>query len=309
MKQRIKSIIKKMIPNRKKELNQSEKFKSGHYYSVIPSLDEIKKREKEIFSKDDILPGIELNHTRQIQLLEKFSFLSSEKKFSNQDSIRFNIENDSFSHDDAPILHYMLRYLKPKRVIEIGSGNSSAVMLDTSDLFLEHLNIDFTFIDLNLGSLRTKLQEQDYKNVKLIEAPIQSVDLAIFKDLQENDLLFIDSSHVSKIGSDLNTIIFKILPLINSGVHIHFHDIRFPFDYQKELVYNKVFWNEAYILRSFLMYNNQFEITFWLNYLLNSGKVMKDQFDFLPLDQWDRRFNNSQGDFSGAGGSLYLKKL
>ena len=306
MKNKIKRIISKFKSYNDKGRNEA--FESGHYYSVIPSLKEIKTRENQIFSKKDDLIGIDINHDNQIQLLEKFKSLSIEKKFSNYTTVRYNFENDSFSHDDAPILHYMLRYLKPKRIIEIGSGHSSAVMMDTYDLFIEKQTIDFTFIDINLDRLKRNLLDKDYKNVTLIEKPIQSIELSLFKDLKAGDLLFVDSSHVSKIGSDLNTIMFKILPILNSGVNIHFHDIRYPFDYSKELVYNKVFWNEAYLLRSFLMFNDHYEITFWLNYLLNSPAIEKSQFDFLPLNNWDRRFNKSTGDYSGAGGSIYLKR-
>ena len=102
---------------------------------------------------------------------------------------------------------------------------------------------------------------------------------------------------------------FEILPILKPGVYIHFHDIRYPFEYSKQLINSKVFWNEAYLLRSFLMFNNSFKIEFWLNCLLNFEKnADMKKFEFLPLSGWDRLFNNSLGDFRGAGGSIYLKK-
>lgn len=306
----IKKVVKKVVSifSSNRDKIRDEAFEPGHYYSVIPSLAEVKAKENELFSKKDDLEGISLNHDQQVSLLEEFKLMSEEKEFSSNTVIRYNFDNPSFSFDDAPVLHYMLRYIRPKKVIEIGSGHSSALMLDTFDLFIENQTVDFTFIDINLDRLKRNLLDKDYANVKLIEKPVQTVENDVFKSLNSGDLLFIDSSHVSKIGSDLNTIIFKILPLLKSGVYIHFHDVRFPFEYSKELVYNKVFWNEAYLLRSFLMYNERFEITFWLNYLLNSGKMNDEQFNFLPLDKWDEKFNNSQGNFSGAGGSIYIRK-
>ncbi len=152
--------------------------------------------------------------------------------------------------------------------------------------------------------------ENDEMKINMLEMPIQDVDLTIFEKLEANDLLFIDSSHVSKIGSDLHTIMFEILPILKNGVYIHFHDIRFPFEYSRELINSKVFWNEAYLLRSFLMFNNSFQIEFWLNCLLNfENNTNQSKFDFLPLNEWDRLFNNSKGDIKGAGGSIYLKKV
>jgi hypothetical protein len=305
-------ILKNIVPDfLKKWIKrfQNEAFVSGHYYSVIPSLKHIKKNENSIYRINDSIDAISLNQSTQLQLLSKFETLAKAQSFNFKDtSRRFNIDNNSFSYDDAPILHYMLRHIKPRRVIEIGSGNSSAVMLDTQDIFFKNNPIEFTFIDIDLDNLRTVLLKQDSEAVQLIEKPIQSVDLAIFDCLEKNDLFFVDSSHVSKIGSDLHTILFEILPRLKSGVYIHFHDIRFPFQYQKALTYQKIFWNEAYLLRAFLMYNNDFEIIFWLNYLVNSKLRDKKKLDFLPLKLWDAKFNNNQNDFSGAGGSIYLQK-
>lgn len=304
--------IKKLIPNFVKTFIksfQSEAFFSGHYYSAVPSLKEIKANENAIYNIKDELDSIHLNHSKQLEVLTHLEALATKKTFDyDADSIRFNIENDSFSYDDAPVLHYMLRHIKPKRIIEVGSGHSSAVMLDTKDFYINDYDIELTFIDIDLDNLKAVLIDNDYKNIKLIEQPIQTVDLSIFDHLEANDLFFVDSSHVSKIGSDLHTILFKILPRLKSGVYIHFHDIRYPFQYKKDLTYKKVFWNEAYLLRAFLMYNNDFEIVFWLNYLTNSDNLAKEKLSFLPLKLWDEKFNEHREDFSGAGGSIYLKK-
>lgn len=288
---------------------ENESFPGGHYYSVIPSLADVNTRADKIFNLNDPLDGIDLNRQGQVDTLLEFQKMSAEAPSFLDNQIRFIFDNNSFSYDDAPVLNYMLRKIKPARIIEIGCGYSSAVMLDTNDLYLDGAIVDFTFIDIDFSNLNNKLTEKDKGRVKLIEKPIQDIDLSIFATLQENDLLFVDSSHVSKVGSDLNTIIFKILPLLNPGVYIHFHDIRYPFEYPQDLINNKVFWNEAYLLRAFLMFNENFKMTFWLNYLLNDGVTNKSDFDFLPLSSWDKKFNNSRGEVSGAGGSLYLRKV
>jgi len=94
----------------------------------------------------------------------------------------------------------------------------------------------------------------------MLPSRLQDVDASEFEALRANDILFIDSTHVSKINSDVNRIFFEILPRLSPGVHIHFHDISYPFEYPKEWVYEGRAWNEAYMLRTFLQYNTAFRI-------------------------------------------------
>lgn len=293
----------------KKNINP-EYFESGHYYSVIPSVQDIEKRfYNDKYNLND-LRGIDINCNRQLELLNEYKLLSESSPFySDIKKDRFFIDNDTFSYDDAPILHYFMRSIKPKRIIEVGSGKSSALMLDTNDSYFNN-SIEFIFIDIDTKNLKSILKDKDYKNVQIIESPVQEVDIEIFSKLDENDLLFIDSSHVSKLGSDLHSIIFNILPSLNSGVFIHFHDIRFPFDYSEGLARRSVFWNEAYILRAFLQFNSQFKVHFWLNYLLNCELIKENGVtEFLPLKEWADRFNGGVQNYSDAGGSIYLRKV
>ncbi|CAN5284679.1 class I SAM-dependent methyltransferase [soil metagenome] len=289
---------------------EPEKYESGHFYSVIPSKEYIRSKRDIIFSKKDELQGIDINKEEQVQVLKNFLSLAEEVPFyAEAKKIRFNVNNVTFTYDDAPILHYFMRTIKPKRIIEIGSGNSSAVMLDTDELYLEK-SVKFTFIDIDCSNLKKNLKPEDYKNVTIIEKPVQEIDSELFKELEPNDLLFIDSSHVIKMGSDLHTIFFKFLPLLKPGVFIHFHDIRFPFEYSEELIDKKVFWNEAYLLRAFLQYNKDFKIYFWLNYLVNLNDKELDQYlNKLPLKDVLKVFNFGGDDISGAGGSIYITKV
>jgi predicted O-methyltransferase YrrM len=287
----------------------SERFCPGHFYSVIPCLSDVTQRAETIFSKTAPVPCVDLNTEEQIQVLTDFAAMEEKPPFyAQQRTKRFNIDNGGFSYDDAPVLHYMIRRLRPKRIIEIGSGDSSACMLDTSDNYLGG-SVDFTFIDVDCGNLRKNLLEDDLRKVRILEQPVQDVDRSLFTTLQANDLLFVDSSHVMKPGSDVSTILFELLPALSPGVCIHFHDVRYPFQYTQDMVMGGVFWNEAYLLRAFLMNNAAYAITFWLNSLVNQNTpAVKDLLRFLPLSEWDRRFNGSRNDFSAAGGSIYLTK-
>jgi hypothetical protein len=300
---RIKRLLDRLpyVRTLKSELGQYRTpFPPGHFYSPIPSASEIRARRDSIFSREDGLLGVNPNDSTQFAMLEQFSQLQEDVPFYDTTRRkRYSIENDTFSYDDGPILHFMLRFLRPQQVIEIGSGNSSACMLDTNDLYLDS-RTRFTFVDPHSDNLRHVLLPGDYDQVTIIERPVQDVDLTVFTKLQPNDILFVDSSHVMKIGSDLHTIMFEILPRLRRGVSIHFHDVRYPFQYFEPFLERGYYWNEAYILRAFLQYNTAFEITFWLNYLINvHGERVQGYLSFLPRDV-------AQDTYSG--GSIWLVK-
>jgi hypothetical protein len=154
----------------------------------------------------------------------------------------------------------ILRHFKPKRIIEVGSGFSSAVIIDTNEIFFDG-EIQVRFIEpfpdrLNWFLSGTRKPEHYF----LHEKKVQQVPDSEFLALEENDLLLIDSSHVSKLGSDVNHLFFNILPKIKKGVIVHIHDICYPFEYPEPWVKEKRFWNEAYLLRSFLTFNDHYEI-------------------------------------------------
>jgi len=158
----------------------------------------------------------------------------------------------------------MLIVYKPRRVIEIGGGFSSAVMLDTAD---EHgLQTRFTVVDPFPNTLRALILPRDENNVEIIEKPVQDVDLALFSTLSEDDILFIDSTHVLKTQSDVCREFFGIMPILKRDVLIHLHDIFYPFEYPRSWIFDARYsWNELYGLRLFLMYNKRFECIFFNN--------------------------------------------
>ncbi|NIR96429.1 MAG: class I SAM-dependent methyltransferase, partial [Gammaproteobacteria bacterium] len=181
---------------------------------------------------------------------------------------RYYIDNGFFRHGSAFSLYAMLRQFQPKRVIEIGSGFTSALMLDTNDRFLDG-KIEFVFIEPNPARLTSLLREDDWKRCRIIEDIVQNVPVSTFDTLGPGDMLFVDSSHVSKVGSDVNHIFFEILPTLRSGVIIHIHDIYWPFEYPEQWIAEGISWNEAYLLRAFLQYNNKFEILQFNDYLVH----------------------------------------
>jgi predicted O-methyltransferase YrrM len=241
----------------------------GHFYSPIPDLEQVRQQEDIIFGRvPRSIAGIDLNEQEQLSLLREFKGYYDELPFKSEKSadLRYYFENPSYSYSDGIFLYCMLRHAKPSRIIEIGSGHSTCLMLDTSEQFLgEATKIACIepFPDLLLSLIRPG----DGDRITLIAKKVQDVELSVFEALNANDILFIDSTHVSKIHSDVNRIFFDVLPRLNSGVYIHFHDVFYPFEYPKEWIYEGRVWNESYMLRSFLEFNSSFEIIFFNTFM------------------------------------------
>jgi predicted O-methyltransferase YrrM len=162
----------------------------------------------------------------------------------------------------------MLRLERPQRVVEVGSGYSSALMLDVAERFLPHAPV-FTFIDPYAERLRGLLHRGDQSKVEVLEQPAQAAPRELFESLNPGDVLFVDSSHVAKMASDVNYLVFEVLPALRPGVLCHFHDVLYPFEYPADwaLRWKGFAWNEAYLLRAFLSFNREFEIVAFNSYL------------------------------------------
>ncbi len=270
-------------------------FPPGHYYSPLIDIKEVKALEKLIFQYDKKeVKGINLNESEQLVLIKQFASFYKEIPFPNtkQDNYRYYFDNDVFSYTDAIMLYSFIRFFKPKRIIEVGSGFSSAVMLDTSSYFFEN-SMDLTFIEPFPERLYMLISKKDKSRSRILETKVQYTNLDLFKTLGKNDILFIDGSHVSKTGSDFNFLLFEVLPLLNKGVIIHFHDIFYPFEYPKAWVYEGRNWNEAYSLRAFLSYNTDFEILMFNDFM---HKFHRESFSTMS------------DCYKNTGGSIWIVK-
>ncbi len=244
----------------------------GHYYSPIPDYKEVLSKSQASFDSDAMeRSGIDLKEDAQLELVDVFSKYYSDVPFSYRPggNTRYYYANAWFSSADAIALYSILRHYRPKSVVEIGSGFSSAAMLDINDMFLDK-KTHFTFIEPRPQRLFDLFNQEDRNKYVVLQKRVQDVSLGVFRALSANDILFVDSSHVVKIGSDVAHIFFAILPVLRPGVIVHFHDIFWPFDYPKEwllaLPYSRV-WNEAYFLRAFLQFNAEFEIMYFNSFL------------------------------------------
>ena len=267
----------------------------GHFYSPLPSRTEI----ADAFARGGFgppFPGIDLNEEGQRARLERFAAFYREQPFPERATggWRFHLDNPSYGHFDAIMLYCMLREAQPRRVIEVGSGFSSAAMLDLNERVFGGA-VQFTFIDPDMKRLRPLLRAEDEQRATLVEQRVQDVPVSIFATLRENDVLFIDSSHVSKIGSDVNRLYFDVLPSLAPGVLIHIHDVAGNLEYPKEWYEEGRAWNEQYLLRAFLMHNRAYRIELFTGWLFNTQHAWFRE--HMPLCA------------RGGGGQMWLRKL
>ncbi len=241
----------------------------GHFYSPIPRIEEVLSKKDVLYDEKKPLPGVNLNEKKQVKLFNKLQQYFPGQPFGakKQEGLRYYFDNTYFPAGDALVLYAMLRYMAPRRVVEVGSGYSSAVMLDTRERFLAK-GTELTFIEPNADRLKSILKEGDQERTLLQESVVQEVDMDVFRALEANDFLFIDSSHVSKAGSDVNHLFFEVLPRLNKGVVIHLHDVFYNFEYPLDWITQGRSWNESYLLRAFLQYNTSFEILLFNSYLV-----------------------------------------
>jgi len=304
MKKKIKNSIKSILNqlpyiSTLNKINSNSCFPAGHYYSTVVSIDEIKSRHLEIWKEldEDGIPGINLNEEGQIKLFRSLSKYYNELPFKSekQTNLKYYFKNNYYSYNDGIILYSMIRSFKPKRIIEIGSGFSSANMLDTNELFFNN-QISLLFIEpFPEERLNQLINKTDQNQTKIIQSKVQEVPLNVFKELQAGDILFVDSSHAVKTGSDVNYILFDILPSLQEGVLVHFHDIHYPFEYPKDWVFKGIGWNETYFLKAFLMYNNKFKIRLFTEY--------------LDRHHHEKTFMNMPFYHKGSGSSLWIEKI
>ena len=208
---------------------------------------------------------------------------------------RYHFENPFFSYGDAITLFGLLLILRPQRLFEAGAGYSSCVVMDTNDHHLDG-SIDATFLDPHPDPLLDRLPPDDPYRERVVRGALQDVPAGMFTSLEANDILFLDSSHVGKMGSDVNDYLFRILPALAPGVVVHIHDIFYPFEYPASWVREHGrSWNEAYLVRAFLGQNRAFEVIFFNDLIYNAYPELTRE--KMPLC------------LGNTGGSLWLRKV
>jgi predicted O-methyltransferase YrrM len=273
-------------------------FRLGHFYSPVVDPRFAEPYVAKVDPTQRRLPGIRIDDDAMLALWCSFDPYLEPRPFPirQTEGHRYWFANRAFAFNDGTVLHCMLRHLNPKRVIEVGSGYSSCCILETAERFLRE-DIELTFIDPRPQLVQELFgADEPRRKVEVLEAIVQDIPLSTFEALEENDILFIDSTHVMKTASDVNYELLEVLPRLKSGVYVHFHDIFWPFEYPARWsVTDNRSWNEIYALRAFLAFNRAFEIVFFNDYF------------------W--RFHNDELvlyapwlDRNSGGGSIWLRR-
>lgn len=236
---------------------------------------------------------VELNIDKQLSFMQKVGIYARDfNEQYDERTFRYRRNNGMFADGDGLLYHSMIRHYQPNHIIEIGSGHSTAMALDTMEFW--ECNVKITCIEPYSDRLKSVLKDGDEDRLEIIEDFVQHVALDEFDVLQKNDILFIDSSHVLKSGGDLVVEFLQILPRLKSGVIIHIHDIVYPFQYYPEWISKGLPYGEAFLLHAFLIDNPNYEILFWEDYI---GKHHKDEYE------------NYRGKIPDLGSSFWMRKI
>ena len=235
-----------------------------HFYEPIP---DSRTLSPTLWTEPLAMTGVDMNDDQQRHLLtEVFPAFRDEYLRIPLDAPAeghaFYLRNGRFEGLDPLLAYCMVRHYRPRRIIEVGSGHSTLLMAQAA---LENG-------DTELHSIEPYPEEILTRGVagltSLLDRKVEEVDRAFFQSLHSGDILFIDTSHVVRIGGDVNYLFLEILPLLQPGVIVHVHDIFFPYEYPENWVMDRRrFWTEQYLLQAFLAYNSEFEVLVGSGYL------------------------------------------
>lgn len=292
---RLQTMLRKLAPA---PATTKTLFPAGHFYSPVVDVDELRREQARIWPARPEVRGIDFNDAHHERVLhEYFPAFYPDFAYPRQSDgkpLTFYTENDQFSWLDCRALFVLLRAWRPKRFVEVGSGFSTLLVADVNRRFLGG-SMSICCIEPNP---RPALRAPSLGLERLIVSKVQETGLEIFDRLDVGDVLFIDSSHVAKTGSDVNHLCFEVLPRLRKGVRVHFHDIFFPEDYPKPwaLDENRC-WNEQYVVRALLMYSSHFRVLFGSNYAFTTHAAALRE-----------ALRDPDGAYYG-GGSLWIEKI
>jgi hypothetical protein len=200
----------------------------------------------------------------------------------------FFLLNGSYMAVDAHVYYSLIRQMNPERIVEIGCGSSTFLACAAARRNQQEFGRSpvITAID----PYPWQIFREGYPGVnEVVAKKVQDVPLDVFTSLEAGDILFIDSTHALRSGSDVQYEFLEILPRLAPGVLVHVHDVSLPLPYPKVYYDTQTYWNEQYLLQAFLAYNSRFEVVWAGNYmLLNHRDAMLETFPEFKLmrEKW-----------------------
>lgn len=268
-----------------------------HFYQPIPNYETV---PLEYFRQKQKFPGFTISPeliTRTLRSLSQFSHECSWPEHK-QDRVPYYAQNPFFGYSSACLLHSIIRSAKTKKIVEVGSGFSTLISQEALSKNWPAGDWHLTCIEPYPKAMVRDLVRQHPSHITLLTQKAQEADLNIYTSLEANDILFIDSSHVSGLNSDVNFLFLQILPRLKHGVLVHIHDIYIPYEYPKEHFWgnHKLFWNEQYMLQAFLTNNKEVSI------ILPAFYTQKDM-----TAEFQNTFNNFDPQIHRPSSSFWMK--
>jgi predicted O-methyltransferase YrrM len=221
------------------------------FYSPVPNLDRLAPGT---FDRVSELPGIAWDLDAQL------AFVRSEvapAMTGFADTPGYDPDS-SYNAADGAVLYGMLRGLRPSRVVELGSGQSTLLMARAA----EQNAADGDPLVLESFDPYPGVAQPPLSGLAALErVPAQEVPLSVFEALAPGDVLFVDTTHTVKLGSDVNHIVLEVLPRLRAGVIVHLHDIFLPFEYPRVWPERYgLYWSEQYLVQAFLAFSSGYEV-------------------------------------------------
>jgi Methyltransferase domain len=247
---------------------------ADHFYEPIPNLARLAREYS-----GDARPctGIDFRfdeaERRLLGLLDRWGgeFVASARRLG------FRERNLYYAGVDAALLYCFLRDRKPTRVLEVGQGVSTGIMLAALDDNAGETGVVSSFVTIDpFDRLEDRSERREVRvDVDRRSAPLQAIPPRLWEELGSTDFVFVDSSHVHKFGSDVELLFDQVLPSVPTGVAVHLHDIFSPFHYPRDwYVKEKRFWSEGYHLENFLRFNRAFRVLVPTYYLVRASAAL-----------------------------------
>jgi predicted O-methyltransferase YrrM len=287
----------------------------NHYYWPVPDFRELEVRE---WPSEEEPVGVDLGFERQLEFLQ--TVVEPYRAEWESDTaplfgVGYQYNNGFFEMVDAEVAYSLVRRYKPRRIVEVGGGFSSRALAAALDQNFKRDGVRGELITIEPSPDRCPKNALDGRS-QLIPEPVQDVDLDLFRSLQSGDFLFLDSSHVVGIGSDVVHEYLEILPRLSPGVLIHAHDIFIPGDYPRDAVlHNLAFWSEQYLLQALLTFNSRFSVLWGSSYMQSRAQdALDDVFphwrhSYSTMPQAQRRFLPTRDGDRVWPSSFWMRKL
>jgi predicted O-methyltransferase YrrM len=234
------------------------KLVPAHFYGPVPEFDNIPSAH---WSEPTEMPGVAISIDDHVTLMRDAlapSIAEFAKRLERSDTGAFTLDNGRYGPVDAELLYGVIRYFKPRRVLEFGSGYSTMVAaLAARANAIEGRPTRITTVDPYPPDFLGGVAGIDeIVRSRVMDHPVEDLEA-----LEPNDILFFDTTHTVKEGSDVNYAILSVLPRLAPGVVVHFHDIFLPWSYPRDwVVRRRRYWAEQYLLQAFLSMNSEYEV-------------------------------------------------